>query len=59
MERHHRTCRTRLKRFVRNTIGFAISRLRHEIVIGLLVHREAFGLLVGTRQQHIETLSDF
>jgi IS1 family transposase len=38
--------RTRLKRFVRKTICFSTSRRRHDIVIGLLVNRDEFGMLV-------------
>jgi insertion element IS1 protein InsB len=43
IERTHLTFRTWLKRLVRKTIGFSKSVLRHDIVVGLLVNRDAFG----------------
>jgi insertion element IS1 protein InsB len=45
IERTHRTCRTRLKRLVRTTLGFSTSVRLHDIVIGLLVNRDAFGMV--------------
>jgi insertion element IS1 protein InsB len=46
IERKHLTLRTRIKRLVRKPIGFSQSRPMHDIVMGLFVHRYAFGLLV-------------
>jgi insertion element IS1 protein InsB len=46
IERTHLTLRTRLKRFVRKTIGLSTSVLWHDMVIGLLVNRDEFGLLL-------------
>jgi insertion element IS1 protein InsB len=46
IERKHLTFRTRLKRFMRKTICFSQSMLLHDIVIGSLVNRYEFGMLV-------------
>ena len=46
IERKHLTFRTRLKRFVRKTICFSKSMRLHAIVIGLLVNRYEFGMLI-------------
>ena len=46
MERKHLTFRIRRKRFMRKTICFSQSMRLHEIVIGLLVNRDEFGMLV-------------
>jgi insertion element IS1 protein InsB len=46
IERKHLTVRTRLKRFVRKTICFSKSMQLHDIVIGLFVNRDEFGMLV-------------
>jgi insertion element IS1 protein InsB len=46
IERKHLTFRTRLKRLVRKTIGFSKSMRLHDIVIGLLVNRYEFGMLI-------------
>jgi hypothetical protein len=53
IERTHLTFRTRLKRFVRKTICFSKSMRLHDIVIGLLVNRYEFGMLIWKRKQHI------
>jgi insertion element IS1 protein InsB len=45
IERKHLTFRTRLKRLVRQTIGVSKSVLRHDIVIGLFVNRDEFGIV--------------
>jgi insertion element IS1 protein InsB len=44
--RKHLTCRTRLQRVGRKTICFSNSVQLHDIVIGLFVNRDAFGMLV-------------
>jgi insertion element IS1 protein InsB len=46
IERKHLTLRTRIKRLVRKTICFSKSIQMHDIVIGLFVNRDAFGLLI-------------
>jgi insertion element IS1 protein InsB len=46
LERTHLTWRTRMKRFVRKTIGFSKSILLHDMVIGLLVNRSEFGMVI-------------
>ena len=46
MERQHLTCRTRRKRLMRKTSCFSKSILLQDIVIGLFVNRDEFGLLV-------------
>src|SRR5215467_10686785 len=46
IESKHLTLRTRIKRLVRKTICFSRSTQMHDIVIGLLVNRYEFGLLV-------------
>jgi insertion element IS1 protein InsB len=46
IERKHLTLRTRIKRLVRKTICFARSTQRQDMVIGLFVNRDEFGLLV-------------
>jgi insertion element IS1 protein InsB len=46
IERKRLTFRTRLKRFMRKTICFAKSMRLHDIVIGLFINRDEFGLLV-------------
>jgi IS1 family transposase len=46
IERQHLTLRTRIKRLVRKTIGFSKSTQMHDIVMGLFVHRYAFGRAV-------------
>jgi insertion element IS1 protein InsB len=46
IERTHLTLRTRIKRLVRKTICFSKSTQMHDIVIGLLVNRYAFGRAV-------------
>jgi insertion element IS1 protein InsB len=46
IEWKHLTFRTRLTRLVRKTICFSKSIQRHDIVIGLLVNRYEFGMLV-------------
>jgi insertion element IS1 protein InsB len=45
IERTHRTCRTRLKRLVRKNLCCSTSVRRHDIVIGLLVNRDEFGMV--------------
>jgi insertion element IS1 protein InsB len=44
--RKHRTFRTRLKRLVRTTIGFSRSVRLHDIVVGLLVNHDEFGMVL-------------
>jgi insertion element IS1 protein InsB len=39
IERKHLTLRTRIKRLVRKTICFSRSIQRHDIVLGLFIHR--------------------
>ena len=46
IERNHRTFRTRLKRCVRKTSCFSKSVRLHDLVIGLFVKRDEFGMLV-------------
>jgi insertion element IS1 protein InsB len=46
IERKHLTFRTRLKRFVRKTICFSKSIRLHDIVIGLVVNRHEFGIVI-------------
>jgi len=46
MERKHLTFRTRRKRFMRKTSCVSQSMRLHDIVIGLLVNRDEFGMVV-------------
>jgi insertion element IS1 protein InsB len=46
IERNHLTLRTRIKRLVRKTICFSQSIAMHDIVVGLVINRYEFGLLV-------------
>lgn len=46
IERKHLTLRTRIKRLARKTICFSKSVLMHDVVIGLLINRLEFGLLI-------------
>jgi insertion element IS1 protein InsB len=46
IERKHLTLRTRIKRLVRKTICFSKSLELHDIVIGLFLNRDEFGLPV-------------
>jgi insertion element IS1 protein InsB len=46
IERKHLTLRTRIKRLVRKTICFSKSIEMHDIIIGLFVNRDEFGLPV-------------
>jgi len=46
IERKHLTLRTRIKRLVRKTICLSKSTQMHDLVIGLLVNRYAFGRTV-------------
>jgi insertion element IS1 protein InsB len=46
IERTHLTLRTRIKRLVRKTICFSKSIEMHDIVIGLFVNRDEFGMPV-------------
>jgi insertion element IS1 protein InsB len=46
MERKHLTFRTRRKRFMRQTSCVSQSMRLHGIVIGLLVNRDEFGMVV-------------
>jgi len=46
IERKHLPLRTRIKRLTRKTICFSKSIQMHDIVIGLLVNRYEFGLLL-------------
>ena len=45
LERKQLTLRTRLKRLVRKTICFSKSVLLQDMVIGLFVNRDEFGLV--------------
>ncbi|WP_289501235.1 IS1 family transposase [Gloeocapsopsis sp. IPPAS B-1203] len=46
IERKHLTLRTRIKRLARKTICFSKSEQMHNIVIGLFINREEFGLVI-------------
>jgi len=46
IERKHLTLRTRIKRLARKIICFSKSTELHDIVIGLFVNRDEFGLSV-------------
>ena len=46
IERKHLTLRTRIKRWVRKTICFSTLDKMHDIVIGLFINRDEFGVLV-------------
>ena len=46
IERTHRTLRTHIKRLTRKTSCFARSLLLHDLVIGLVSNRYAFGYAV-------------
>jgi insertion element IS1 protein InsB len=46
IERTHLTRRTRIKRLVRKTICFSKSIEMHDIVIGLFINRDKFGMPV-------------
>jgi insertion element IS1 protein InsB len=46
IERKHLTLRTRIKRLARKTICFSKSEHMHDIVIGLFINREEFGLVI-------------
>ena len=46
IERKHLTLRTRIKRLARKTICFSKSEQMHDIVIGLFINREEFGLAI-------------
>ncbi len=46
MERKHLTLRTRITRVARKTICFSKSIQMHDIVMGLFVNRDEFGLPV-------------
>lgn len=45
VERWHNTLRQRLARFVRQTLSFSKSEVRHEICLRLFVHRYNLSLL--------------
>src|SRR5262249_47333045 len=45
--RTHRTVRTRMKRLARKTIGFSHTPQMYDIVLGVLVHRDACGRAVS------------
>ena len=42
----HMNLRTRIKRLVRRTIGFAKTEPMHDLVIGLFINRYEFGRLI-------------
>ena len=44
IERKPLTLRTRIKRLVRQTLGFSQSPQRHDLVMGLFINRSEFGL---------------
>jgi insertion element IS1 protein InsB len=46
IERKHLTLRTRIKRLARKTICFSKSVQMHDLVIGLFVNRDEFGLQI-------------
>jgi insertion element IS1 protein InsB len=46
IERKHLNLRTRIKRLTRKTICFSKSIVMHDIVIGLFINQEEFGLAV-------------
>jgi len=46
IERQHLTLRTRIKRLARKTICFSKSTWLHDVVIGLGINRDEFGLSV-------------
>jgi insertion element IS1 protein InsB len=46
LERKHLTLRTRIKRLVRNGMGFSKSVQMHDLLIGLFITRCEFGLAV-------------
>ena len=46
IERKHLTLRSRIKRLARKTICFSKSKHMHDIVIGLFINREEFGLAI-------------
>jgi insertion element IS1 protein InsB len=46
LERTYLTCRPRLKRLVRKTLGFVKSVRLHDIVIGLCVMRDECGMVL-------------
>jgi len=46
IERKHLTLRTRIKRLARKTICFSKSIQMHDIVLGLFINRDAFGLQI-------------
>ena len=46
IERKHFTLRTRLKRLARKSLCFSRSRVMHELLIGLYMHRVEFGCAV-------------
>ena len=50
----HLTLRTRIKRLVRTTICCSTSTQMHAMVLGLFVHRSAFGLRVSSGHLHCE-----
>jgi insertion element IS1 protein InsB len=46
IESKHSNLRTRIKRLVRRTIGFAKTERLHDVVIGLFINRYEFGVSV-------------
>jgi insertion element IS1 protein InsB len=46
IDRKHLTLRTRIKRLTRKTICFSKSMQMHDIVLGLFVNRDEFGLQI-------------
>ena len=46
IERRHLTLRTRIKRLTRKTICFSKSIQMHDLVIGLFVNRDEFGMVI-------------
>jgi hypothetical protein len=47
IERKHLTLRIRITRLVRKTLGFSRSIQRHDIGLGLCIHRYEFGMQVS------------
>jgi insertion element IS1 protein InsB len=46
IESQHMNPRTRMKRLVRRTSGFAKTERRHDVVLGLFINRYEFGVSV-------------
>ena len=51
IERKHLNFRTRIKRLTRRTICFSKQEYMHDIVIGLYINQEEFGVDIHAKQQ--------